>query len=116
MWATSSARRCWRPWERVSASYGHPVRYVCVYVSSDLLPTHLPVIQLRPFDCQGPDHLTLTWKLAPDVYSHVDIKEEGKENNFSLGKTLYIGTEEFEDLDEIIGNTGVHVFYTVSVS
>jgi transcription elongation factor SPT6 len=53
--------------------------------------------------CQGPDRLTLSWKVAPDIYSHVDIKEERKENAFSLGKTLYIGNEEFEDLDEIIG-------------
>ena len=52
---------------------------------------------------QGPDRLTLTWRLGPGIYSHVDIKEEGKENAFSLGKTLYIGNEEFEDLDEIIG-------------
>lgn len=55
------------------------------------------------FTLQGPDRLTLTWRLGPAIYSHVDIKEEGKENAFSLGKTLYIGTEEFEDLDEIIG-------------
>lgn len=47
--------------------------------------------------------LALTWRVAPGIYSHVDIKEEGKENAFSLGKTLFIGTEEFEDLDEIIG-------------
>jgi len=37
------------------------------------------------------------------VYSHVEIREEGKENAFSIGKTLIIGSEEFEDLDEIIG-------------
>lgn len=30
------------------------------------------------------------------------MREEGKENAFSLGQSLWIGNEEFEDLDEII--------------
>jgi transcription elongation factor SPT6 len=36
------------------------------------------------------------------VYQHIDVKEEGKENAFSLGQSLWIANEEFEDLDEII--------------
>ena len=36
------------------------------------------------------------------VYQHIDVREEGKENAFSLGRSLWIGNEEFEDLDEII--------------
>lgn len=35
-------------------------------------------------------------------YPHVDVREEGKENAFSLGSMLWINTEEFEDLDEIV--------------
>ncbi|KAL1451080.1 hypothetical protein WDU94_003374, partial [Cyamophila willieti] len=50
----------------------------------------------------GADHLTVTWKVADDLYQHIDVREEGKENSFSLGRSLWIGTEEFEDLDEII--------------
>ncbi|KAI5718015.1 hypothetical protein M8J77_014950 [Diaphorina citri] len=56
---------------------------------------------VRP-SSKGADHLTVTWKVADDLYQHIDVREEGKENSFSLGRSLWIGTEEFEDLDEII--------------
>ncbi len=44
----------------------------------------------------------MSWKVTDGIYQHVDVKEERKENMFSLGQSLYIGVEEFEDLDEII--------------
>ncbi|XP_018906474.2 transcription elongation factor SPT6 isoform X2 [Bemisia tabaci] len=56
---------------------------------------------VRP-SSQGADHLTVTWKVADGICQHIDVKEVGKENAFSLGQTLLIGNEEFEDLDEII--------------
>nr|CAD7195384.1 unnamed protein product [Timema douglasi] len=56
---------------------------------------------VRP-SSKGTDHLTVTWKVTDGVYQHIDVREEGKENAFSLGQNLYIGNEEFEDLDEII--------------
>lgn len=56
---------------------------------------------VRP-SSKGSDHLTVTWKVTDDIYQHIDIREEGKENAFSLGQSLLIGNEEFEDLDEII--------------
>lgn len=56
---------------------------------------------VRP-SSKGADHLTATWKVTKDIYQHIDIREEGKENVFSLGQSLWIGNEEFEDLDEII--------------
>ena len=34
--------------------------------------------------------------------SHIEIQEEDKDNQFSLGKKLRIDDEEFEDLDEVI--------------
>jgi SH2 domain len=37
------------------------------------------------------DHWTVKWKVADDIYQHVDVGEEGKENAFSLGKSLWIG-------------------------
>ena len=40
--------------------------------------------------------------MADGICQHIDVKEEGKINAFSLGKSLWIGNEEFEDLDEII--------------
>ncbi|EJW75232.1 hypothetical protein WUBG_13858, partial [Wuchereria bancrofti] len=56
---------------------------------------------IRP-SSKSVSHLTVTWKVADGIYQHIDIKEEGKQHQFSLGKTLLIGTEEFEDLDEIL--------------
>ena len=40
--------------------------------------------------------------MSEGIYQHIDVREEGKENAFSLGQSLWIGSEEFEDLDEII--------------
>lgn len=40
---------------------------------------------------QGADHLTVTLKSADDVLQHIDVREEGKENAFSLGRSLWIG-------------------------
>lgn len=40
--------------------------------------------------------------MADNIYQHIDVREEGKENSFSLGQSLWIGSDEFEDLDEII--------------
>ncbi|CAG0900948.1 unnamed protein product [Cyprideis torosa] len=48
------------------------------------------------------DHLTVSWKVAEGVFQHIDVREKGKENAFTLGQSLWIGSEEFEDLDEII--------------
>uniref|UniRef100_A0A8B9MYW9 SPT6 homolog, histone chaperone and transcription elongation factor n=1 Tax=Accipiter nisus TaxID=211598 RepID=A0A8B9MYW9_9AVES len=56
---------------------------------------------IRP-SSKGENHLTVTWKVNDGIYQHVDVREEGKENAFSLGSTLWINTEEFEDLDEIV--------------
>ena len=42
------------------------------------------------------------WQVTDEIYQHIDVREEGKTNAFSLGNSLWIGTEEFEDLDEII--------------
>ncbi|XP_057340460.1 transcription elongation factor SPT6-like [Microplitis mediator] len=51
---------------------------------------------------KGADHLTLTWKVTDDVYQHIDIIETDKPDSVSLGRSLSIGTEQYEDLDEII--------------
>jgi len=42
---------------------------------------------------QGSDHLTVTWKVADGSMQHIDVREEGKENAFSLGSSLFIGKE-----------------------
>uniref|UniRef100_A0A1I8JEX7 Transcription elongation factor spt6 n=1 Tax=Macrostomum lignano TaxID=282301 RepID=A0A1I8JEX7_9PLAT len=51
---------------------------------------------------KGTDRLTLTWKIEDGIIQHVEVQERNKQNDFSLGKTLLIEGEEFEDLDEII--------------
>jgi transcription elongation factor SPT6 len=56
---------------------------------------------IRP-SSKGEDRLTVTWKVSDGIYQHIDVREEGKSNAFSLGRSLWIATEEFEDLDEII--------------
>lgn len=47
---------------------------------------------IRP-SSKATDHLTATWKVAEGVLQHLDIREEGKKNIFSLGSSLFIGLE-----------------------
>ncbi|KAG7162673.1 Transcription elongation factor SPT6-like [Homarus americanus] len=56
---------------------------------------------IRP-SSKGNNHLTATWKVTDGICQHIDILEQDKQNDFSLGQKLWIGSEEFEDLDEII--------------
>ena len=42
---------------------------------------------------QGSDHLTVTWKVADGILQHIDVVEEGKQNAFSLGRSLLINGE-----------------------
>uniref|UniRef100_A0A7E4VC01 Suppressor of Ty 6 homolog n=1 Tax=Panagrellus redivivus TaxID=6233 RepID=A0A7E4VC01_PANRE len=48
------------------------------------------------------DHLVVTWKVTDDIYQHITVREENKVHHFNIGKTLYIGEDSFEDLDEIL--------------
>ncbi|CAB1348966.1 unnamed protein product [Coregonus sp. 'balchen'] len=52
---------------------------------------------IRP-SSKGENHLTVTWKVADCIYQHIDVREEGKENAFSLGHTLWINTEKMEEV------------------
>lgn len=56
---------------------------------------------IRP-SSKGIDHLTVSWKVTEGVFQHIDVIEQDKQNHFSLGKKLWIGNLEFEDLDEIL--------------
>ncbi|OKL63542.1 Transcription elongation factor spt6 [Talaromyces atroroseus] len=57
---------------------------------------------IRP-SSKGPDHLTVTWKVADGVYQHIDVLELDKENEYSVGRTLKIGGKyTYSDLDELI--------------
>lgn len=56
---------------------------------------------IRPSSA-GQNYLTVSWKVTDDINQHINIREEGKDNAFSLGHQLYIENESYEDLDEII--------------
>ncbi|KAL6555302.1 Transcription elongation factor spt6 [Orobanche gracilis] len=61
---------------------------------------------IRP-SSRGPSFLTLTLKVYDGVYAHKDIAEGGKEHKdvtslLRIGKTLKIGEDTFEDLDEVM--------------
>ncbi|CAL1390765.1 unnamed protein product [Linum trigynum] len=61
---------------------------------------------VRP-SSRGPSFLALTLKVYNGVYAHKDIVEGGKEvkditSLLRIGKTLKIGEDMFEDLDEVI--------------
>jgi transcription elongation factor SPT6 len=62
---------------------------------------------IRP-SSKGPDHLAVTWKIANDVYQHIDVVELDKENEFSVGRKLTISSGSsrytYGDLDELIVN------------
>jgi len=60
---------------------------------------------VRP-SSRGLNFLTLTLKIYDGVYAHKEIAEGGKENKDitslqCIGKTLTIGEDTFEDLDEV---------------
>lgn len=58
-------------------------------------------VLIRP-SSKGNDHLAVTWKVADNVYQHIDVLEMQKENEFSVGKVLRIGKYQYSDLDEMI--------------
>jgi transcription elongation factor SPT6 len=61
-------------------------------------------VVIRP-SSKGHDHLAVTWKVSDNVYQHIDVLELGKENEFSVGKTLRVGGKyNYSDLDELIVN------------
>jgi len=64
---------------------------VCTFCHS-VAPSQSYVLFLWPLP-QSNENLTLTWKVDEDIYQHVDVKEEDKPNEFSLGRTLMIGNE-----------------------
>ncbi|KAG8306071.1 Transcription elongation factor SPT6 [Homalodisca vitripennis] len=81
----------------------HPAFHNISFVEAEKIMANMEQGEciIRP-SSKGADHLTVTWKVADGIYQHIDVREENKENAFSLGQSLWIGNEEFEDLDEIV--------------
>uniref|UniRef100_A0A915KWK7 Transcription elongation factor SPT6 n=1 Tax=Romanomermis culicivorax TaxID=13658 RepID=A0A915KWK7_ROMCU len=81
----------------------HPCFQNCSYKEAEsfLESRDQGEVVIRP-SSKGENHLTVTWKVTDGIYQHIDVIESHKDNAFSLGRTLQIGEETFEDLDEII--------------
>ncbi|SCU94785.1 LAME_0F09230g1_1 [Lachancea meyersii CBS 8951] len=51
---------------------------------------------------RGDDHLSITWKLDKDLFQHIDITEQEKENPLALGRILLVEGQRYHDLDQIV--------------
>ncbi len=56
-------------------------------------------IVIRP-SSKGLNHLTVTWKLFDNVCMHTDVEE--KEGLNKKSRVYVVGSQKYEDLDEII--------------
>ena len=56
---------------------------------------------IRP-SSKGSDHLAITWKVDDGIYQHIDVKEEDKPNDYSVGRMLLVGKYTYLDLDQLI--------------
>ncbi|KAG0236910.1 Transcription elongation factor spt6 [Actinomortierella wolfii] len=56
---------------------------------------------IRP-STRGADHLSITVKIAENLYKHYDVLELDKKDDYSLGKTLKIDGIKYSDLDELL--------------
>lgn len=79
----------------------HPPFYCVIQLLADKDPGESVI---RP-SSRGPSYLTLTLKVYDGVFAHKDIIEGGKDHKditslLRIGKTLKIGEDTFEDLDE----------------
>ncbi|KAJ1675601.1 Transcription elongation factor spt6, partial [Spiromyces aspiralis] len=56
---------------------------------------------IRP-SSRGFDHIAVTWKVAEDIYQHIDVEELNKPSRMGVGRTLKVGKYTYSDLDELI--------------
>ncbi|CAG8576526.1 11772_t:CDS:10 [Ambispora gerdemannii] len=54
---------------------------------------------IRPSRTKRNEGLAITWKIAPDIYQHIEIDETVTEKNT---KKLKVGSYEYDDIDELI--------------
>ncbi|ODQ64228.1 hypothetical protein NADFUDRAFT_83784 [Nadsonia fulvescens var. elongata DSM 6958] len=66
-----------------------------------LAPLSRGDLVIRP-SSRGFDHIAITWKVADQIFQHIDVLELEKPNEYSLGKFLQIGNKRYSDLDELI--------------
>jgi transcription elongation factor SPT6 len=66
-----------------------------------LAPLQPGDLVIRP-SSRGFDHIAITWKVADQLYQHVDVLEVDKPSEYALGRTLQVGKSRYSDLDELI--------------
>lgn len=86
-----------------SRTIGHPLFKNVNRIKAEALLAEMANgdIIIRP-SSRGLDYLVITWRVSLDVYHHIEIREKDKSTPWGLGKSLYVGDERFDDLDEII--------------
>lgn len=66
-----------------------------------LAPMQRGDLVIRP-SSRGNDHIAITWKVADQIYQHIDVQELDKPNDYTIGKYLQVGKFRYSDLDELI--------------
>lgn len=56
---------------------------------------------IRPLS-KGDTHLTVTWKVANNLFQHVDVLEEQRQTDYGVEKTFRVGLRAYLDLDELV--------------
>ncbi|KAI1722453.1 SH2 domain-containing protein [Ditylenchus destructor] len=81
----------------------HPNFHNVTFAQAEVMLKDMSVgdVVVRP-SSKSVNNLTVTWKVANDIYQHISVAESNKANQFSIGRVLSINDEPFEDLDEIL--------------
>jgi transcription elongation factor SPT6 len=58
-------------------------------------------IVVRP-SSSGKDHISITWKVDDGIYQHIDVLEQNKTSEITLGKRLIIEDQVFTEIDQIL--------------
>ena len=59
-------------------------------------------VVVRP-SSKGPNHLAITWKVADGVFQHIDVEEQQKPNEYTIGQVLRVSeAASYRELDELI--------------
>ncbi|AOA65286.1 Nucleosome remodeling protein [Komagataella phaffii CBS 7435] len=58
-------------------------------------------VVIRP-SSKGSNHITISWKVAPQLYQHIDVLEENKDDANAIGRVLLVGKYRYHDLDELL--------------
>eukprot|EP00475_Leptophrys_vorax_P009047 TRINITY_DN1593_c1_g1_i5.p1 TRINITY_DN1593_c1_g1~~TRINITY_DN1593_c1_g1_i5.p1 ORF type:complete len:702 (+),score=163.22 TRINITY_DN1593_c1_g1_i5:137-2107(+) len=70
--------------------------------AEEFLARHREDFVVRP-SSKGVNFLTVTWKVADDLFAHIEVEEQQKTHMLEeIGAVLFVNKQKFESLDEII--------------